>query len=62
VADPVYAECCRCRHKHWSSDRVPGTRNKNGSTPQVCPRCRAKSYYPINTPDTGMADNGEVLS
>jgi predicted nucleic-acid-binding Zn-ribbon protein len=45
----IYIKCCRCRSKHWESERVSVPHKSMLSVSNlVCPKCSATSYYKID--------------
>ena len=55
--EDLNVQCSRCRNKHKESERteVPRPQKRTGGiqiSDKVCPRCRCKTYYRLETPRT----------
>lgn len=45
----IYVQCCRCRNKHWESERLKVPDKKFSFVSNlVCPRCKAASFYRLD--------------
>ena len=56
--EDIYVKCCRCKNKHWHSERKNGKQDKYGLTPLVCPRCGAQIYYKLEAPAEPQQEAG----
>ena len=55
--EDIYVKCCRCKNKHWHSDRKESAPDKHGMKNLICPRCGGHSYYKLDDP--AQATKGE---
>ena len=48
--EDIYVKCCRCKNKHWHSERKESSPDKHGMKNLICPRCCGHSYYKLDDP------------
>jgi len=48
--EDIYVKCCRCKNKHWHSERKESAPDKYGMKTLTCPRCGGDSYYKLDDP------------
>ena len=46
--EDVYVKCCRCKNKHWYSQRKYSAPDKFGMRHLTCPRCGGHSFYKLD--------------
>ena len=47
--EDIYVKCCRCKNKHWHSERKESA-PKYGMKTLTCPRCGGHSYFKLDDP------------
>ena len=48
--EDIYVKCCRCKNKHWYSQRKYSAPDNHGMRYLTCPRCGGHSYYKMDDP------------
>ena len=50
IMGDIYVKCCRCKNKHWHSERKESAPDKYGMKSLICPRCGGHSYFKAEKP------------
>ena len=46
--EDVYVKCCRCKNKHWYSQRKYSAPDKFGMRHLTCPRCGGHGFHKLD--------------